>query len=184
MKRSVLVLLDFSKAYDTVWRQKLMMTLLKKGVSEKLVRWIFKFLENHQAKVLLNGEESRSRKLHQGLPQGSVLSPLLFLFYINDLAERLPKPDQAQLSKEEFAALFADDVSALATANTKEEAQEKAQKIVDIVVWWSKKWKLQLNADKCEVSFFSNWTQEAGFKPKIYINGKCIKFNPTRCFWV
>ena len=68
--------------------------------------------------------------MKQGLPQGSVLSPLLFILFINNLAEALP--DDAK------AALFADDASLLATNRDKELAQKEAQKLVDIVSRWSK----------------------------------------------
>lgn len=85
-EKSVLVLLDFSKAYDTVWRQRLLQSLLDQDVPNQYVLFLTNFLQNRQAKVQFNGTLSRSRKMCQGLPQGSVLAPILFLFYINNLA--------------------------------------------------------------------------------------------------
>ena len=134
MKRSVLVLLDFSKAYDTVWRQRLLLCMIDKGVPLEYVRWLNHFLSNRQARVRFCNATSGSRFMRQGLPQGSVLAPLLFLFYINNLAELLPDSTTN--------AMFADDVSILATAKTKEDAEIAAQAVVDIVVSWSRKWKL------------------------------------------
>ena len=130
LHRSVLVLLDFSKAYDTVWRERLLLSMHEKSVPLPILRWLSGFLQNRQAKVQYNDCTSTTLTMRQGLPQGSVLSPLLFLFYINNLAELLPT--------ENVNALFADDVGILATARTIEEAQEKAQNAVDIVVRWSK----------------------------------------------
>ena len=169
--RSVLVLLDFSKAYDTVWRSKLLNTLLDKGVPTIYVRWIYAFLQNRQARVRYDGVKGSSRVMHQGLPQGSVLAPILFVFYINNLAELLPGIN--------IYAMFADDVSILAQGVTKEEAAEKAQIAVDIVVKWSTEWKLNLNALKSESSFFttSNSKEETSFDPAIIIDGKVIGFN-------
>ena len=109
--------------------------------------------------------------MKQGLPQGSVLSPLLFILFINNLAELLP-PDA-------LAAMFADDVTLLASHPDKKEAENSAQSLVDIVASWSKKWKLTLNADKCEACFFSTSTKEASWSPKIIIDGKTIKHEPT-----
>ena len=91
MQRSVMVLLDFSQAYDTVWRQRLLLMLAEKGLPIPLVRWLSSFLSNRLAKVRLNGTTSNSRTMHQGLPQGSVLAPLLFILYITTLAEILPE---------------------------------------------------------------------------------------------
>ena len=68
--------------------------------------------------------------MNQGLPQGSVLAPILFLFYINELAKLLPS--------DLVTAMYADDVSFLASARTTQEAEAMAQAAVDIVVKWSK----------------------------------------------
>ena len=80
MKRSVLALLDFSKAYDTVWRERLLTTMKDQGVPISIIKWIRSFLQNRIAKVKFNGTLSNSKQMKQGLPQGAVLSPLLFHF--------------------------------------------------------------------------------------------------------
>ena len=115
---------------------------------------------------------STNRTMKQGLPQGSVLSPLLFLFYINGLADLLPT--------ENINALFADDVGILATAPTISEAEEKAQAAVDVVSEWSKQAKISLNATKSECSVFTtDRRQESKATAKISIDGKTIPFNKT-----
>ena len=78
----------------------------------------------------MNGTLGKAVTMRQGLPQGSVLSPILFLFYINNLAKILPQ--------ETINSLFADEVTLLATANTLKEAESISQKSVDVVVIWSK----------------------------------------------
>ena len=118
MKRSVLVLLDFSKAYDTVWRERLLLSMINKGVPMMFIRWLHAFLQNRQAKVKFCGTNSNSRVMRQGLPQGSVLSPILFLFYIDNLADILPESV--------VIAMFADDVTILSTDKDREEATQKA----------------------------------------------------------
>ena len=171
MQRSVLVLLDFSQAFDTVWRQKLLLSMLDLGVPIEYIRWIYQFLNNRQARVKFNGSKSISRQLHQGLPQGSVLSPLLFIFYINNLANILPANT--------VNCLFADDVSILSSDTDRSKAEAAVQAAVDIVTDWCKAWKLNLNASKSEVSFFSSWTREANHEPVIIINNAPIKYNPN-----
>ena len=86
-QRGVLVLLDYSKAYDTVWREELLLGMINKGVPARMVRWLVAFLRNRQARVRMDGQKGHSLKMRQGLPQGAVLSPLLFLFYIDTVRE-------------------------------------------------------------------------------------------------
>ena len=176
--RAVMVLLDYSKAFDTVWRSRLLLSMAGKGVPLDYVVWINSFLQNRQARVRLHGETSISRKLHQGVPQGCVLSPLLFLFFINNLAEKLFSVDPVRAKRLIFS-LFADDVTILARNPSKELAAEDAQWAVDIVEQWSKEWKLDLNASKSEVGFFSSWTKEAYHVPSINIAGTPIPYNPN-----
>ena len=170
MQRSVIALLDFSKAYDTVWREKLLLSMYQKGVPLMYIKWLYAFLQNRQAKVRFNNELSNSRTMQQGLPQGSVLAPLLFVFYIDNLASILPE--------ETLNALFADDVAIQGMGNTVSEAEMKVQRTVDVVTAWSREWKLNLNATKSESSLFTTWTHEAKRVAKIYIEGKLIPFNP------
>ena len=170
MQRSVIALLDFSKAYDTVWKEKLLLSMHEKGIPLKYLQWLYAFLQNRQAKVRFNNELSNPRTMRQGLPQGSVLAPILFVFYIDNLAEILPE--------ETLNALFADDVGVQGAGDTIAEAERKVQKTVDVVSDWSKEWKLNLNATKSESSLFTTWTREAKCRAKIFIDGKMIPFNP------
>jgi len=178
MNRAVLVLLDYSKAFDTVWRQRLLLAMAEKGVPLICLKWIHGFLSNRQAKVRLNGTLSCFKTLRQGVPQGCVLSALLFLFFINNLAETLITQfgDDAW---DILFSLFADDVSILCRDSDRESAAATAQIAVDIIARWSAEWKLELNASKSEVSFFSTWTKEFKWEPSITIDGAPIPFNPN-----
>ena len=80
--RTVMALLDYSKAYDTVWKERLYLNMVKKGVPIQMIRWIKSFLNTRTAQVMINGTLSKKVRMKQGLPQGSVLSPLLFLLFI------------------------------------------------------------------------------------------------------
>ena len=159
MKRSVLTLLDFSKVYDTFWREKLLLHMLNTGIPPIFIRWIRSFLDDRRGRVQLFNVFSSSRRFTQGLPQSSVLAPLL-LFYINDLASS-PNDDAV-------IALFTDDI--LTTARKKEDAEAAAQSVVNSVVIWRKIWKLNLNADKSEVCPFSTWSNDSSWNPTIFID--------------
>ena len=94
------------------------------------------------------------------------MSRARFLFYINELARKLPNSN--------LHALFADDVSVLATRRSLEEAEAATQQSVDMVVSWAKKAKLHLNAGKSEAATFTTKSNDAGWKPKIEVEGEAI----------
>ena len=172
--RAVLALLDFSKAYDTVWRERLLGVLLDSGVPPRLVLWVRGFLSNRMARVRINGTVGRNIAFLQGLPQGSVLSPLLFLFYINSLRACVPRSLHVSL--------YADDVALWSVNPRKEDAATAVEAGVDAVVRWSAENKINLNLSKCEVTFFSNDSRESSWVPVVRANGMSIPFNPTPTF--
>jgi hypothetical protein len=138
--RIVLALLDFSKAYNKVWRADLLATILRKGVPVRYVRWIQGFLSNRQARVRLNRAYSQTWAMREGVPQGSVLAPLLFLFVIDDLQDCLPEGVHSSL--------FADDSALWVHSPRKEEAVPVLQEGVREVYRWARAKKLTLNLKK------------------------------------
>ena len=173
-QRTVLALLDFSKAFDTVWRDRLFEILLDTGVPIPMVRWIRGFLSDRSASVRLNGIAGNTMKLSQGVPQGSVISPLLFLFYINGI--RSIAPTGVKVS------MYADDIAVWAQDPNKVIAQEAVQDTVNLFGRWSQDHRLMLNPTKCEAAFFSTDTKEANWTPTISLNGQEFKFNRTPVF--
>ena len=93
------VLLDFSKAFDKVPYQRLLLKLYHYGVRGPLLSWIESFFTGRSQKVLVERKSSSSVPVVLGVPQGTVLDPLLFLLYINDLPDRVASTTR----------LFADD---------------------------------------------------------------------------
>ena len=104
-KQTDLILLDFSKAFDKVRHSKLLWKLDQYGIRGNALNWIYAFLGNRSQSVVLEGEESDLVPVTPGVPQGSVLGPILFLIYINDL------PDQIVSQ----VRLFADDTAVYLT---------------------------------------------------------------------
>jgi hypothetical protein len=104
--RTVLALLDFSKANNKVWRVDLLATMLRTGVPVCYVRWIQGFLSNREARVCLNRVYSRTWVMREGVPQGSVLAPYLFLVVIDDLQDCLPEGMHSSLFTDHSALLM------------------------------------------------------------------------------
>ena len=114
--------------------------VLHTDIPSIFICWIRSFFNVCRAWAQLFNVFSSSRRFTLGLPQGSVLAPLLFLFYINNLA--------SSLNDDAVIALFADDVSILTTARKKEDDKASAQSVVNSVLILSQEWKLNLNTDK------------------------------------
>ena len=95
------VFLDISKAFDKVWHKGLIFKLKQNGISDKILNIITDFLSFRKQRVTLNGQSSRRVSIEAGVPQGSILGPLLFFIYINDLSDDLSATVK----------LFADDTS-------------------------------------------------------------------------
>ena len=171
--RSVMALLDFSKAYDTVWRADLMDALLEAGIPFCYLRWIQGFLTNRLGRVRINAALSKPYLFREGLPQGSVLSPLLFLFVANSVRANI---------RSSLASIFADDVGLLTQHTCIRQATSMLQADIQRVMEWSREHKLSLNLRKCEVTFFSSDPGEARYVPQISVEGVEIRFNPTPTF--
>ena len=95
------VFLDISKAFDKVWHDGVIFKLKSYGVEDELLSLLKNYLENRELRVALNGQKTVWRKIMSGVPQGSVLGPLLFLIYINDLPDGINS----------LCKIFADDTS-------------------------------------------------------------------------
>ena len=161
-ERTVLMLFDYSKAYDTVWRTGLLQKMLDIGVPLRFVQWTTAWITNCIARVQLNGVTGRCRTFKEGLPQGLVLSPLLFVLYINDL--------KGNFSESNMASAYADDLALACRGCKKEDVALRMQAEVDKVVSWSQQAHLTLNAAKCEVALFSLFIAEAQWRTQITIN--------------
>ena len=157
------MLLDYPKAYDTVWRTDLLQKMLDIGVPLRFQKWTTAWLTNRIARVQLNGVTGRCRTFKEGLPQGSVLSPLLFVLYINDLLWNF--------SESTMVSAYADYLALACRGCKKEDVALRMQAEVDKVVSWSQQARLTLDAAKCEVAFFSPDNTEVQWRPQITING-------------
>ena len=130
---------DFEKAFDKVPHRRLISKLKFYGIQDKLVRWIEAFLTNRTQKVKINGVHSSIKPVLSGIPQRSVLVPILFAIYINDL------PDVCKDLCNMY--LFADDAKMYKTIKSDVDATT-LNDCYQNMMSWSNKWCMKLNIDK------------------------------------
>ena len=133
------IYLDFCKAFDKVPHRRLLKNLRAYGIRGKLHVWIKEFLSNRTQKVVVEGKESATAQVKSGIPQGSVLGPILFLVYINDL------PSVILVLKK----LFADDAKLYQIVSSMVEVTQVQNSINDSVEW-PIIWEMFLNFKKCK----------------------------------
>ena len=145
------VFLDISKAFDKVWHEGVIFKLKQNGISGDLLNILTDFLSNRKQRVVLNGQVSTWTSVNAGVPQRSILGPLLFLIYINDLSDNLSSNVK----------LFADDTSLFSVIHdiniSAGELNEDLKKISE----WAFQWKMIFNPDATKQA------QEVIFSRKI-----------------
>ena len=92
-----------TKAFDTVWKDGLLLKLAKSGIAGNMYKWIKSFLENRTARVKMDGVYSRKVNLKEEVPQGSAISPTLFLIFINEIVSATGPNVKNKLHADDFA---------------------------------------------------------------------------------
>ena len=132
--------LDVEKAFDNVWHNGLRYKIYQLDLPTKLCRWLSDFLVGRVIQVKIESFLSPKVYSKAGVPQGSNLSPLLFLFYVNDM----PNPSHHQTDKSQFA----DDAGQWAVSKNIDLAVEYLQRDLDKLARWCAKWRIKLNSEK------------------------------------
>ena len=146
------IYLDCAKALDTVPHQRLLVKLAGYGIGGKVLQWIAAFLEGRCQRVLVNGSKSSWSPVTSGIPQGSVLGPMLFVCYINDMPDVLDSPIH----------MFADDTKIFRQI-TAQSDQVTLQKDLRQLQAWTKKWQLRFNEEKCKVMHLGQYNHHYNY---------------------
>ena len=154
-----LVFCDISKAFDRVWHKGLLFKLSKIGVKGKLLEWFTDYLSDRQQRVTLQGHTSNWKSIRAGVPQGSVLGPLLFLIYINDIVSNL------QCS----ARLFADDTTLYIDYEDAQVGANALNQDLESVKRWAIQWLVKFNPDKT-TSLVCSYKNKP-LEPALYFDG-------------
>ena len=132
---TILIFCDISKAFDRVWHEGLIKKLKSYGISGDLLIWFKNYLSGRRQFVFVNNELTDSDLVKAGVPQGSVLGPLLFLLYINDISDNLGN----------LARLLADDISLSYSGKNFDLMQIEINNDLQILDQWAKTWLVDFN---------------------------------------
>uniref|UniRef100_A0A1I8HE60 Reverse transcriptase domain-containing protein n=1 Tax=Macrostomum lignano TaxID=282301 RepID=A0A1I8HE60_9PLAT len=168
-RKTIAVTLDCSRAFDRVWRTRLLARLMDEGVPGRMVHWFASFLEGRQIAVRVGDTIGKWRPLKEGVPQGAVCSPVLFLLYINDWADSLV-PDVNYAG-------FADDLGVWASGSNIQQIAERLQLAIDRIDAWATDLRIDLNPLKTECCIFSRDRRDRDRTLNLCIRGQQL---PTR----
>ena len=157
------VFFDVRKAFDSVPHATLVSKLQSRGLNDFLLRWVCDYLKGREQRVVLNGVSSRPRPVLSGVPQGSVLGPLLFILYINDLAD---------LKLGSKMVVYADDILLYRSIETNADYNQMQEDVTSIEQWMTGNF-LTLNAAKCKQMLITrSKTHEC---PQLYLAGQLLE---------
>ena len=154
---------DISKAFDRVYHPALLHKLAYAGITGQLLAWFHSYLRNRTQRVVINGGASSWGNIEAGVPQGSVLGPLLFLIYINDIVDIIHTNVR----------LFADDTVLYVTVDNPDIAAEEMNDDLLSVSEWSSEWLLTFNPDKTKEMIISR-KRQTRYHPNLMYEGKLI----------
>ena len=162
-KEIAMAFLDISKAFDRVWHTGLLFKLKSFGVSGNILNWFKSYLGNRSQKVVINGVSSSLDKLFAGVPQGSILGPLLFLIFVQDIEENIISDIN----------LFADDTALIQEYNLCSDVEQILNHDLKLISNWGKQWLVTFNPDKTVFMNFSLKRYKS--YPQIMFNNVAIK---------
>ena len=157
------VYLDFSKAFDKVPHRRLMGKFRAHSIDGNVLRWVENWLTGRRQRTVLNGETSDWGDVGSGVPQGSVLGPLAFVIFINDI-------DFFIILLITIMNKFADDTK-LGNVIVDQSDIDNLQKCLDDLVEWAEVWGMEFNVDKCKVMHIGRTNPRAAYS----MNGVVLK---------
>ncbi len=157
-----MVFLDVAKAFDRVWHRGLLHKLSLFGVGGTLLDWFQSYLSSRSQRVVLSGKSSSTLYTNSGVPQGSILGPLLFLIFINDIEENLVTD----------LYVFADDCALADQYTCLNEVETRLNRDLDIIANWARRWYVTFNHEKTVLINFS--LKKTRSHPRIFFDSVLV----------
>ena len=166
-----ILFIDFEKAFDKVPHRRLLYKLKNYGIKGKVLKWFEAFLSNRKQRVVLGEFMSQWSEIKSGVPQGSVIGPILFIIYINDLIDNMTNPCK----------MYADDTKILARIRKENEVLDTItmQEDIDKVVSWTNTWLMRLNIGKCKIMHIGKKNQKNNYKMNSYETNEPVPLEKT-----
>ncbi len=160
-KCTVAALIDLEGAFDAVWRDGVVYQLHEVGITGRLLRYVISFFHCRCSRNLVNNFESEWMDTSIGVPQGSILAPILFIFYVRNMTRDVPNHIK-----------YADDLTAMASDKDPDLAAATLSNNISVVIEWNHKWRLMANPSKSEVMCF---TKKGDVKVTVYMGTSILK---------
>ena len=138
--------MDIGKAFDRVWHAGLLKKLEALGIRNPLLQWVESYLQNRKQRVVIDGQSSEWKKMSSGVPQGSVLGPILFLICINDITDDLATNP----------CIYTDDNTLLEVVSDPVISTDRLNNDLLKISEWSDGWLMTINPSKTRSIVFSN----------------------------
>ena len=174
-KKACGIFFDISKAFDKVWHKGLLFKLIKMNIPSYILKFVIDFLNERSFNVSIGEALSGCCEILCSVPQGSVLGPILFLIYINDI----PLADSKHVS---YSSLFADDLSTLFIFKKPGKIASAIKRYLESLVKWLFKWRLKMNASKCSYTIFSGSGSRNNTRFDLNINKGKIPYSHNPLF--
>lgn len=158
------IFIDIEKAFDKVWHSGLLHTLDEMKIPVYLGRWIQNYLDSRHFRVRVGQVLSETKGIQAGVPQGSVLGPVLFNLYFNKVSSCTTREGQPEASSRKIAelAMFADDLSSWAAGKRLGQISKKLQEVLNKIEAWMNKWRMKVSTAKTVCTVFNKKGEDMG----------------------
>lgn len=178
-EKTLAIVFDIMKAFDKMWHKGLIYKMHNVKIPKKIGKWIEEFLNDRKFIIKINNTKSRKFAITDGVPQGAILSPILFSIFINDIIEINKYPNEKITSL-----LFADDLLAFNSYKSMNILKTQMQRYLDDLTKWLRKWRMKMAVNKCSFTIYGKGNtpkeiREKKFKLNLQEEEITINHEPT-----